>query len=100
MKYDVIVIGGGLGGLECGYILARAGKSVLVLEQGRQTGGCLQSYRRNGLKFDTGFHYVGGLEKGQPLYCVFEYLGLDSLPWHRMDETFFSSSSRTRSPYL
>ena len=88
MKYDVIVIGGGLGGLECGYILARAGKSVLVLELGRQTGGCLQSYRRNGLKFDTGFHYVGGLEKGQPLYRVFEYLGLDSLPWHRMDETF------------
>ena len=88
MKYDVIVIGGGLGGLECGYILARAGKSVLVLEQGRQTGGCLQSYRRNGLEFDTGFHYVGGLEQGQPLHRVFAYLGLDSLPWHRMDEAF------------
>ena len=88
MKYDVIVIGGGLGGLECGYILARAGKSVLVLEQGRQIGGCLQSYRRNGLEFDTGFHYVGGLGEGQPLHRVFRYLGLDSLPWFRMDEEF------------
>lgn len=88
MKYDVIVIGGGLGGLECGYILSRAGKSVLVLEQGRQIGGCLQSYRRNGLEFDTGFHYVGGLGEGQPLYHVFSYLGLASLPWLRMDEEF------------
>lgn len=23
MKYDVIIIGGGLGGLECGYILSK-----------------------------------------------------------------------------
>ena len=88
MKHDVIVIGGGLGGLECGYILARAGKSVLVLEQGRQIGGCLQSYRRDGLEFDTGFHYVGGLDEGQPLHRIFCYLGLDSLPWLRMDEEF------------
>ena len=88
MKYDVIVIGGGLGGLECGYILARAGKSVLVLEQGRQIGGCLQSYRRDGLEFDTGFHYVGGLDEGQPLHRIFCYLGLDSLPWLRMDKEF------------
>ena len=56
MRYDVIIIGSGLGGLECGYILSRAGKRVLVLEKGTQPGGCLQSYRRHGLAFDTGFH--------------------------------------------
>ena len=61
MKYDVIIIGSGLGGLECGYILARQGKRVLILEQGNQPGGCLQSYKRKGMSFDTGFHYVGGL---------------------------------------
>lgn len=31
--YDVIIIGGGMGGLVCGTILSQAGKSVLVLEQ-------------------------------------------------------------------
>ena len=31
MKYDVVVIGSGLGGLECAYILSRAGFRVLVL---------------------------------------------------------------------
>ena len=85
MKYDVIIIGSGLGGLECGYILARQGKRVLILEQGSQPGGCLQSYKRKGLSFDTGFHYVGGLGEGESLHSVFKYLNLISLPWHQLD---------------
>ncbi len=89
MKYDVIIIGSGLGGLQCGYILARQGKRVLVLEQAIQAGGCLQSYRRQGLAFDTGFHYVGGLEEGQSLHSAFKYMGLLSLPWHQLDKDCF-----------
>lgn len=88
MRYDVIVIGGGLGGLECAYILSRSGRSVLLLEQGAQLGGCMQSYCRRGLKFDTGFHYVGGLAEGQALHRVFRYLGLLDLPWWRLDDCF------------
>lgn len=89
MKYDVIIIGSGLGGLECAYILARSGKRVLVLEQGVQPGGCLQSFRRKGQCFDTGFHYVGGLGEGQSLYPAFKYLGLMELPWHQLDKDCF-----------
>ncbi len=84
MKYDAVIIGSGLGGLECANILARAGMSVLVLERGQQIGGCLQSYKRNGLSLDTGFHYVGGLDEGQSLHKAFDYLGLLALPWHRL----------------
>ena len=89
MKYDVIIIGGGLGGLECGYILSRAGRRVLVLEKGAQPGGCLQSYRRRELAFDTGFHYVGGLDEGQSLHAAFRWLGLLDLPWQRLDTDGF-----------
>lgn len=88
MKYDVIIIGSGLGGLECGVLLSRRGKSVLVLERSNQPGGCMQSFSRRGFGFDTGLHYVGGLDKGQSLHEAFSQLGLLSLPWHRMDRLF------------
>lgn len=88
MKYDVVIIGSGLGGLECAHILSRAGMSVLVLERGTQMGGCLQSYKRKGMSFDTGFHYVGGLGEGQSLHAAFKCLGLLRLPWRRLDEHF------------
>ena len=80
-----VIIGSGLGGLECGLILARSGWSVTILEQGAQIGGCLQSYSRRGTRFDTGFHHVGGLGEGESLHGVFESLGLMDLPWVRMD---------------
>lgn len=88
MKYDVIVIGGGLSGLENAYILSKAGMKVLVLESGSAIGGCIQSYRRRGLVHDTGFHYVGGLEEGQSLYPAFKYMNLLDLPWKKMDYEF------------
>ena len=88
MKYDVVIIGSGLGGLECAHILSKAGMSVLLLERGTQAGGCLQSYRRLGLAFDTGFHYVGGLDEGQSLHSAFRHLGLLRLPWQRLDNHF------------
>ncbi len=88
MKYDVVVIGSGLGGLVCAYILSREGRSVLLLEKGTQPGGCMQSYCRKGMWYDTGFHYVGGLDEGQSLHSVFRYLGLLRLPWQRLDMYF------------
>ena len=89
MKYDVVIIGSGLGGLVCGSLLARSGRSVLVLERQAQPGGCMQSYQRDGLSFDTGFHYVGGLAEGQPLHRLFSHLGLMQLPWVRLDSDGF-----------
>ncbi len=89
MKYDVIIIGSGLGGLECGYILSRHGRRVLLLEQGKQPGGCLQSYQRGTQTFDTGFHYVGGLDERQSLHAAFRYLDLLDLTWHRLDTDGF-----------
>ena len=55
--YDVAVIGAGLGGLECAYLLAKKGMKVIVLEQNPVIGGCLQTFKRSGVTFDTGFHY-------------------------------------------
>ena len=89
MKYDVIIIGSGFGGLACAHILSKAGKNVLVLERQAQPGGCIQSYPRQEMMFDTGLHYVGGLAEGQPINELFSELGLMHLPWHRLDPEGF-----------
>ncbi|MCQ2285710.1 MAG: NAD(P)-binding protein [Bacteroidales bacterium] len=89
MKYDVVIIGGGLGGLECGVLMAKSGKRVCVIEKNATTGGCLQTFVRKGIRFDTGFHYVGALAEGQPLHTIFDSLGLLELPWHQLDSNGF-----------
>ena len=48
----------------------------------------MQSFRRGGLSYDTGLHYVGGLAPGQAMHKAFAELGLLDLPWQRMDDDF------------
>jgi len=48
----------------------------------------MQSFRRGGLHYDTGLHYVGGLAPGQAMHDAFAELGLFDLPWERMDDDF------------
>ena len=89
-RYDAIIIGGGLGGLTSGLMLAKEGLSVCVLEQHHTIGGCLQSFTRNGRTLDTGMHYVGSLSEGQIMHQYFKYLGVaDRLKLQKLDENGF-----------
>lgn len=85
----IVIIGAGLGGLECSFLLSKEGHDVCVLEKNPQIGGCLQSFRRNGQLFDTGVHYVGGLGEGEILHRLFEPFGLNRLPWQQLDRDGF-----------
>ncbi|HLP12805.1 MAG TPA: NAD(P)/FAD-dependent oxidoreductase [Flavobacteriales bacterium] len=88
--YDVVIIGSGMGALACANILAQEGKHVIVLEKNRQIGGNLQVFSRGGAVFDTGVHYIGGLDHGQVLYKLFRYFGIyDQLRLKRMNEDGF-----------
>ncbi len=90
LKYDVIIAGSGLGGLLCGSILAKEGMHVCILEKSRKAGGCLQTFKRKGVVFDTGVHYFGGMDPGQTLHRYWDYFGLTkSLELERMNRDGF-----------
>ena len=89
-KYDVVIIGSGLGGLACASILSREGMSVCLLEQHRIVGGCFQSFRRGKYTLDTGIHYAGSLSEGQTMHQYFKYFGvIDKLNIKKLDEKGF-----------
>ena len=73
----VVIIGGGLGGLFCGAILAKEGLQVTVLEKNATIGGGLQTFTRFGEVFDTGMHVVGGLQPGGNIWRICRYLGIE-----------------------
>ncbi|MGV3612963.1 MAG: phytoene desaturase family protein [Fluviicola sp.] len=86
----IVVIGSGIGGLVSGLILAKHGYRVQVLEKNHQVGGSLQVFSRDKKIFDTGVHYVGGLDHGENLYRIFKYLEIyDDLEMKRLDENGF-----------
>jgi all-trans-retinol 13,14-reductase len=90
MKYDVVIVGSGLGGLECAYILLQEGYNVCVLEKNNQLGGCLQTFKRDNCIFDTGMHYIGSVEEGQLLFNFLKYFKLhDKLHLRKLDEDAF-----------
>ncbi len=76
-KSDVIIIGSGLGGLACGVILSKSGMKVCVVEKEPHAGGCLRSYRRDGVTFDTGIHYIGSMDEGEILRQFMRYAGVE-----------------------
>jgi all-trans-retinol 13,14-reductase len=90
MRFDVVIIGSGLGGLLCGNILSKEGYSVCILEKNNKLGGSLQTFGRKGCIFNTGLNYTESLDDGQVLNQYFRYFGLhQKFPLKRLDENGF-----------
>lgn len=90
----VVIIGSGLGGLSCGYILQKNGYDVTILEQGVQIGGCLQCFSRRGAKFETGMHFIGSAASEQTMDRIMRYFNLtDDVKLSALDTSAYNTVS-------
>lgn len=85
-RFDVVVIGAGLGGLSAAGYLAKAGKSVLVLEHHTVPGGYAHEFRRGRYRFEVALHALDGAAPGGWAYPVLRDLGvLEQVRFNRLD---------------
>ncbi|MFN3467464.1 MAG: phytoene desaturase family protein, partial [Candidatus Brocadiales bacterium] len=83
-RYDVVVIGAGIGGLVCSAFLSRKGKKVLLVEQHFQPGGYCTTFKRKGFAFDAAVHHIGGCGRYSIVGRCLKELGL-GLEFFRLD---------------
>ena len=76
MKYNIIIIGSGLGGLTAGAKLAKEGKKVLLVEQHIKPGGCATTFKRKNFVFEVGLHEMDGLDSRDMKTKIFRDLGV------------------------
>jgi len=91
--YDVVVIGAGLAGLTAANVLARAGRSVLLLEQHYKLGGMATWFKRpGGHIFDISLHgFPYGMVKSCRRYWTKEIAdSIVQLQRIRFDNPMFS----------
>lgn len=58
MKYDCIIVGGGVAGLTAAAYLSRAGQAVALFERQSRVGGLVQTFNRNQVYFDTALRSI------------------------------------------
>jgi phytoene dehydrogenase-like protein len=76
-KYDVVIIGAGIGGLVCGCYLAKAGMKVLIIEKNDKVGGCCVSFKRGRFRFDAGAHIIGSCNARGVMHNLLRRLNID-----------------------
>jgi len=77
MKYNTIIIGGGLAGLTAGATLSKFGKKVLLLEQHYKPGGCATTFKRGDYIIEVGLHEMNGLDETDGKVQILELLEVE-----------------------
>jgi glycine/D-amino acid oxidase-like deaminating enzyme len=82
-SYDAVVIGFGLGGLTAGALLAKAGRTVCVIERNHSVGGCASVFKKGALTIEPALHQTADpRDPNEPKHAILNELGLlDEIEW-------------------
>ena len=79
MAYDVVVVGGGIGGLTVAALLSARGVNTCLLERNSQVGGCVARVQFAGHDFEPGMGLYTSFGPGEIYERVFSELPVDLL---------------------
>ena len=72
MSKEIIVIGGGIAGLNAGIELLQKGHKVTIIEKNDNVGGLCSYYDVNGFYIDTCIHWLMGTQKDNQIYEIWK----------------------------
>lgn len=76
-EFDLVVVGGGMGGLATAALAPRLGLRTALLEAHTKLGGCAGYFRRADYSFDVGATALIGFESGEAIGDLLAVLGID-----------------------
>jgi prolycopene isomerase len=94
VKFDVIIIGAGIGGLTAAAMLSKCHLKVCVLEMAAHPGGYLTRFKRQGFAFDAAIHWINQMGPHGFVKRVFNLIGPDApkTPENKRIRRFLSDS--------
>jgi len=76
MSYEVVVVGGGIGGLTAAALLAARGVKVCLIEKESRVGGCVAGFQKFGYEFESGAGLYAAWQPGEIHERVFAELAV------------------------
>jgi C-3',4' desaturase CrtD len=88
MAYEVVVVGGGIGGLTTAALLAARGVSVCLFERESRAGGCAATFEKFGYEFEQGASLYAAWQPGEIHERIFSELPLIAPEVHEAQPSY------------
>lgn len=88
MSHEVVVVGGGIGGLTVAALLAARGVNVCLLERESRAGGCAANIEAFDYSFEPGAGLYTGWDNGEIYERIFNELAVEPPPVSQLEPSY------------